>query len=91
MSSIEKEMLSRELNLNLTHFKPNHSSILENLSLENILEVRSLTMPFPVNDLYTSISYDTFFINNCGKPSNLNSLAFEERRTRYPVINYESI
>ncbi|KAG5566326.1 hypothetical protein RHGRI_002058 [Rhododendron griersonianum] len=48
--------------------EPPHSSVPEDPSPENILEVRSPTTPSPINDLNTSSGYNLPYRQNCGKP-----------------------
>ncbi|KAL3504297.1 hypothetical protein ACH5RR_034138 [Cinchona calisaya] len=67
-----------------------HSSIPKDTSLENILEVNSLTTPSHTNDVDTSAGYVLPFRHDRDKPPNKYSLDFEKRRAKYPIVNYVS-
>ena len=90
-ASLEDDITLREISTPPT-VEPEspHSSVLEEPSLENILEVNSPITPPTNNDKDTSASYILPFKNNCGKPPNRYSLEIKERRSKHPISNYVS-
>ena len=65
-----------------------HSSVPEDPSPENTLEVSSPITPINVSD--NSVGYTLPFRHNRGKPPHRYSPNYEERRSRYPIANYVS-
>ncbi|KAB5511965.1 hypothetical protein DKX38_028993 [Salix brachista] len=69
---------------------PQHSSISNDPSPENIIEVSSPISPHISDDMDTIVGYELSFRRNRGKPPSRYSLELEDQRSRYPITNYVS-